>query len=228
MSGKTGAYRLPSHAKVFFGSKPSTYWGGVPWEESERGGIAFLGMASSWEDPRAGLQIWKTYDRRKCRAILIETDCDIDFDGPSNVYSPFELKAMDRYWLPDTSLHTRNGKAIDSRRFNGIVLPQYFTALGMRLGDFCLVCYGGRIRAAQWYDIGPSHKIGEVSHRLAGELAIPNHPTIGNSVLNLITLMFPGSGKPYALDEAAQFDGACKCFLEFTGRHCLSDIETKD
>lgn len=218
---KTGPYKLPDHARQYFGSALNGQWGGVPWNDSRRSAMTFAGLAKDWDPSSAGFQIWM-----KSGIFLIETDADIDFDGPSDEYNPAELKRMDKYWQPETSLRTISGKSCDSRKFSGVVLPPYFTALGMRLGDICLVCYNGTIRAAQWYDTGPRNKIGEISYALAGALDISNDPTRGNDVRDLITMGFPNSGKRFALPSIDVWEIALNHFAAFTGRRSALKLES--
>jgi hypothetical protein len=219
-------YRLPEHARQYFGSKVNDIWGGVPWKDSEREEpeneeSAYAGLATS------GLQWFPPIENHHTRALFWQSDADIDFDGPSKTITARDLKKRDRYWLPNTSLQWENpwtnadGKstrACDSRTFMGVVMPPGLRTFGLECGDYALVCWGGKIAAAQVYDIGPMKKIGEISFGLAAALGIPNDPTRGNDVKDLCTLAFPGSGRRRAVPMADQWEMAMLGFGKLTGR----------
>ena len=216
------SYRLPPHAVKFFGSKKSDpFWGGVPWAQSQRRAASLLGLASG------GLQTFPGGDTE--RAVFWESDCDIDYDGPSPTKSAMQLKHEDQYWLPGTTLMWPGDKAwkqfdgkltryCDSRTFRGAVMPPQFKAYGLKIGDFCVCVHNGYFEAGQLYDLGPKAKIGEVSHAMAGSLKIPNSPKFGNDVRDLCTLAFPGSGPGYAVSAPDQWEAVVQLMGKLTGR----------
>lgn len=216
------SYRLPDHARQFLGSaRTGDMWGGVPWNRSERESHNLAGIATG------GLQSFSDGPGLPVKALFWESDCDIDYDGPSPILTNAELLKHDKYWLPATTLQwakpwkAANGQMVchcDSRTFRGVVMPPQWKMFGLRMGDFCLVCYGGHIEAGQLYDIGPRAKGGEVSHAMAGAIGVGNNPRTGNSVTDLCTLAFPGSGRNYAVPPADQWEAVINLMGRLTGR----------
>lgn len=184
-----GYYRLPSHAQPFLGRGA-----GVNWALSRRSTLWFRGLAAG------GLQYFPRHDGSgKIEAVIMETDCDIDADGPGG------SKAEDPYWLPETTLRWKGGSSCNSREFLGYVLPpDLYRTFGFRPGDYGVAVYNGRTVACQFYDVGPNHKVGEVSVALARELGIPADPVKGNNVRDLVIIGFPGSGPKRAVDKETQ------------------------
>lgn len=131
--------------------------------------------------------------------IDIESDDDIDSDGPSSshVTDPTSDKKTSLRWPDNTSC--------DSYAFCGFVLPEHwFQQFGVKLGDYGLVYYKGLWAPAQFYDEGPSRKIGETSVATTKALKQPASPITGNSITTLRTIAFPGSGPGHAVDAATQ------------------------
>jgi hypothetical protein len=95
---------------------------------------------------------------------------------------------------------------VDSEHIPYIVLPP--ALLGndkARLGDFAVVILKktGKSAFAIVADIGPKKKLGEGSIALAAALGVQKNPKTGGPVVDLIYVVFPGSGnrKPRTLEE---------------------------
>ena len=198
---------LPIHALPFFGPDRAGDWGGVPWARAEAHIEHLQGL-------------WKTevFEFPNRSGVLFSSDADIDVDGPGG------SKAVDPCWLPGTSLRNAAGHSLDSRHFPGVVMSPVLRAFGVRLGDFCLLAWAGRVRAGQVYDTGPTAKIGEVSVYLGRQLSLvapsesDHHAaTAGNSATDVVTLIFPGSGPGHALAPDLITEAAHGLFARLRG-----------
>lgn len=186
----------------------------LPWNRSRPGAGVFKGLAPN------GLRL---FGDGEVRAVSTITDADIDTDGPDGG------KARDPWWLPNTSLRWPGGASCDSRTFRGVVIPPAFSRdYDVRPGDVAYVCLKDKCLAAQVYDVGPATKIGEISFGLAVDLGIyPDRQpaterraaTGGNSVKDLLTVFFPGSGGRHALPAEAVDEIAKDCLAALTAGH---------
>jgi hypothetical protein len=154
---------------------------------------------------------------------------EIDADGSPNA------RTLDpHYGQTATSLvyPGTDGKGyVDAEMVPYIVLPAgFYTQYGVQLGDLAAVVYRGEICFAVFADVGPAHKIGEGSIRLAEELG--HHPWRswtgsenfsthgGISEKEVVYVIFPGS-RPEIVSSStivptAQTVGA-KLFRELGG-----------
>lgn len=165
--------------------------GTIPWSKAKRSQTTYQGLSKD------GISYFPKTGGGNA-AVVTVTDADIDTDGPGG------SKAVDPYWLPNTSLTDANGKSCDSRKFLGVVIPPGLThEFGIRTGDFALLIWKDKQVPVQVYDVGPSTKIGEISFGAALALGIHTDSspagekaaaTRGNSVKDLMTVFFPGSG----------------------------------
>ncbi len=226
----SGPYKLPQHAIRFFGSKADGQWGLVPWYRSKRENgrnpdtgkfdLKFRGCQEGH------LQSFQKLGGGGFDAVFWQSECFVDNDGPSPTYTAAQLKAIDECHQNETTLHWEkpwkdaDGKltaACDSRGFFGIVCPPQFRKLfGISPGDFALVCHGGVIRGAQYYDTGNTWELGEYSQGLVGALGLPNDPNKGNNANDICTLAFPGSGLHVATGQTDQLITALEQFAQFT------------
>jgi len=132
--------------------------------------------------------------------VLFVADCDIDCDGPNG--NPDN----DPYWQGETTLRL-NGESIDSYKVKGIVVPPSIcTAVKEQvLGcqAFATNIRTGKREACVVYDIGPTHKLGEMSVLLAGALGFPDSPINGgeDSYDAVLYELFPGV--PAQVDDVA-------------------------
>lgn len=116
------------------------------------------------------------------------------------------------FFVSTTSLEDKTKAATDPRRYVDseaipyIVLPPSLIGSGKaRLGDFAAVINRKKSKSsfAILADIGPKTKIGEGSIALAKALEVKKDPKKGGAVVDLIYIVFPGSGnrKPRTLEE---------------------------
>lgn len=120
----------------------------------------------------------------------------VDADG-----SP-RAREIDAHGDTKTSLRYADGRrgSINAEEVPYIVMPKgEFAKHGLNLGDMALVRNkeNGRLSVAVFADAGPSHKRGEGSMALAGELGLNRNPNYGGSQRpNFEYLVLPGSGQP--------------------------------
>ncbi|MBN8422685.1 MAG: hypothetical protein J0L73_27495 [Verrucomicrobia bacterium] len=182
----------------------------IPWEKAKRSATTYQGLSKEGISyfEKAGGDI---------TAVVTITDADIDTDGPGG------SKAIDRYWQPHTSLRDSHGNSCNSREFLGVVIPPGLTReFGIHMGDFALLSWKNKQVPVQVYDGGPSAKIGEIS--FAAALALDIGPkdektaaTKGNSVKDLMTVFFPGSGSSRAVSSELTAEAVKKCRESWLG-----------
>lgn len=164
--------------------------------------------------------------------VRFQSKADIDSDGTSATLTRAQLKHADPDWQDDTALHwpTRwknaDGEWVaccDSYAFHGFVLPpEVSKQYGIRLGDCGIACYGNKIAACQFADVGPHGKLGEFFVALAAAVGLDHNPRIGNDAGKyddngkllappVDWLVFPGSGDGHAWDAAKQLATARTC-----------------
>ena len=138
--------------------------------------------------------------------LYFDSELQLDTDG-----WPDGDGAGDDSWNPDTSLTTRDGRAIDANKVPYFVLPLpagWSAKFGISLGDYAAVIFRDRLGFAVFADQGPKNKIGEGSLALLRALGAERLRADG-TVINagmgpgVITIVFPGSGAPaHRADEA--------------------------
>ena len=184
---------LPTSALPIFGPtvSPDGLWGGVPWKD----GVPHPEPLEGMLDGNVTL-----FPYEQSRAVLAISDSDNDLDGPGG------SKRVDPCYQPQTSLRYLDQSSCDSRRFPGVVISPALKALGVMLGDFCLVSWNGAVRSAQVYDIGPTRKAGENSIFLNRGLGLvpaakSDHwaAECGHDAQDVCTLIFAGSGPGHAV-----------------------------
>ncbi len=130
------------------------------------------------------------------------------------------------FYVSMTSLEDRTKAETDPRRYVNseeipyIVLPPALKGNGKaKLGDLAVVINKkkGKSSFAIFADVGPKTKLGEGSMALAAALDVKKNPKTGGAVVDLIYIVFPGSGngKPRSLAEINSI-GEAK-FAEFGG-----------
>ena len=149
-NGKTA--QIPEHAAQ---SLAALDWSGADWVSLSLAGLLYSGVA-----------LLGAKANGECAALILSTDFDIDIDGLGG------SKATDRYYQAETSLRTAAGTSLDSREFTGYVMAPALKQFGVRMGDFGLAIWGGRMVGFQVYDQGPTTKAGEGSIRLGRELGL--------------------------------------------------------
>lgn len=191
----------------------------IPWKDAQRSTTTYQGLSkdgiSYFEKATGGIA-----------AVVTITDADIDTDGPGG------SKEIDRFWQPHTSLRDEHGDSCNSRKFPGVVIPPGLTReFGIHMGDFALLNWkdkeGNQKQVpVQVYDGGPSAKIGEISFAAALALGICKDSTQagqkaaatkGNSVTDLMTVFFPGSGSPRAVAPELTAEAVKKCLEAWLG-----------
>lgn len=135
------------------------------------------------------------------KELYLDSELQLDTDGWANGRGKGDI-----YWQPDTTLRYRDAKktSIDSNRVPYFVLPlpeSWPTQFGISLGDYAAVVYRDELSFAVFADRGPKTKIGEGSIELMrklGEERLRSNGTVINAGMgpNVITIVFPGSGKP--------------------------------
>lgn len=116
------------------------------------------------------------------------------------------------FYVSMTSLEDTTKAVTDPRRYVNseeipyIVLPPVLKGNGKaKLGDLAVVINKkkGKSAFAIFADIGPKTKLGEGSIALAAALDVKKNPKTGGPVVDLIYVIFPGSGngKPRSLEE---------------------------
>lgn len=130
------------------------------------------------------------------------------------------------FFVSMTSLEDKTKAATDPRRYvnseeiPNIVLPPALKGNGKaKLGDLAVVINKkkGKSSFAIFADTGPKTKLGEGSIALAAALDVKKNPKTGGAVVDLIYIVFPGSGngKPKTLAEIDSIGEAR--FAEFGG-----------
>lgn len=130
------------------------------------------------------------------------------------------------FYVSMTSLEDTTKAVTDPRRYVNseeipyIVLPPALKGTGKaKLGDLAVVINKkkGRSSFAIFADVGPKTKLGEGSIALAAALDVKKNPKTGGAVVDLIYIVFPGSGngKPRSLAEINS-NGKVR-FAEFGG-----------
>ncbi len=127
--------------------------------------------------------------------VYFEGPLELDTDGSS-------LYDQDPTGQSDTSIHDAHDRPIDANRVPYFVLPchGFCDKFGIRLGDIAAVIYNSHIEFAVFADCGPANKLGEGS--IALHRALGHETVIGGRLHNdgidsgVITIVFPGSGKP--------------------------------
>ena len=130
------------------------------------------------------------------------------------------------FYVSMTSLEDTTKAVTDPRRYVNseeipyIVLPPALKGPGKaKLGDLAVVINKkkGKSSFAIFADVGPKTKLGEGSIALAAALDVKKNPKTGGAVVDLIYIVFPGSGngKPRSLAEINS-NGKVR-FAEFGG-----------
>jgi hypothetical protein len=130
------------------------------------------------------------------------------------------------FFVSMTSLEDKTKAVTDPRRYVNseeipyIVLPPGLVGNGKaKRGDFAIVInkQKGKSSFAILADIGPKANLGEGSIALAAALDAKKNPKTGGPVVDLIYVVFPGSGngKPRSLEEISR--GGEAAFDEFGG-----------
>lgn len=181
--------RIPTHAQPFLNGS-----NGYDWSKA---------VAHPPESTLKGLQFGNIFEFDSIPALVFTADADIDTDGSGG------SRAVDPWWLPETSLRSSAGRSLDSMSFPGIVIPSGIRALGARLGDFGVVIWGGIVASAQIYDFGPKDKTGELSVFLARVLGlVPPNVTDRHAASNapdvtdVVYVLYPESGPGHALETS--------------------------
>lgn len=95
---------------------------------------------------------------------------------------------------------------INSEEIPFIVLPggSTFAEQGVKLGDYAIVfnTQTGDNNFAIYADVGPRHKIGEISIALAKSLNVPSSARTGGTNSGILYIVFPGSGPGYPHDPS--------------------------
>lgn len=194
---------LPVHAATILGADV------LPWDKAAAHPLTLAGMKYD-----AAI----TFDGPNVDGVLVTTDFDIDVDGPT------ASKAVDKYWQPETSLRWSGGSSVSSLHHPGVVISPKLNAFGVRVSDYCLAVYNGRMIPAQVYDIGPTAKAGEGSLYLGRKLGIvsvresdKHAATFGNSATDVVTLFFPNTGPGHAVAPDLIADAVALLWKTFTG-----------
>jgi hypothetical protein len=209
-----GHYKMPAYAVPEFGPA-----GGLPW------GAALPLPKLNWYSGIVSDSAFQFPGNIK--AIYYESKFAIDADGSSGDAQD------DPDGQTDTSLHTSDGVALNSRTYPFIVLPlepsqtsasrQTIQGLGAQLGDLGVVIYKtGKVIPVVYGDKGPATKLGEGSMGVAKALGMSSSPTTGGINANevppgVVHLVFPGTSdekngvtkrtpKDIAKDALALFD----------------------
>lgn len=74
-----------------------------------------------------------------------------------------------------------------------VLPPQVAKQMGAKVGDLGMISYKGKSIAAVFADVGPRHRIGELSRNAALQLGIPASPTTGGVPSGVEYRVFPGS-----------------------------------
>lgn len=130
------------------------------------------------------------------------------------------------FFVSMTSLEGKTKAVTDPRRYVNseevpyIVLPPGLVGNGKaKLGDLAVVINKKKDKSsfAILADIGPKTKLGEGSIALAAALDVKKNPKTGGPIVDLIYVVFPGSGngKPRSLEEISS--GGEAAFVEFGG-----------
>jgi hypothetical protein len=174
---------LPAHAVPFFGQ--------LPWDDASKHQVNWRGLPSGHFFTFAGAT----------PAMFAMTQCNVDTDGP------FENSQVDPCWQPGTSLATAAGTPVSSKLFPGVVMPPELREYGVRMGDFGVAEWNGKLVPFQFYDGGPHDQFCECSLYLTRQLGITpteqsdhSAAVAGNDVSDLCLFAFPGSGPDYALE----------------------------
>jgi len=130
---------------------------------------------------------------RTDQGVYLRAGMAIDADG-----SP-RARRIDPHGSVNTSLRYSDRRtSVNAEEVPYIVLPMgKYQQHGIRLGDMAIVRNkeNGRTAVAVFADVGPAHKAGEGSMRLASELGInPNPRNGGTQRKNIEYLVIPGSG----------------------------------
>ncbi len=164
-------------------------------------------------------------------AIWFKADLDIDCDGGSTP----ECKA-DKYYLPETSCSTSEGKPLDASNLPFFVLPRNsngFNAAdyGVRCGSVGAVIYNGKVEYAILGDRGPDGVIGEASYAMAKRLGINPDPNSGGIASGVTYIVFTGSAavlpKPIENHSSAVALGEKLATLEVPVANASGAITTK-
>ncbi len=135
------------------------------------------------------------------------------------------------FFVSTTSLEDKTKAVTDPRRYVNseeipyVVLPPGLLGSGRaKLGDLAVVINRkkGKSSFAIVADIGPKTKLGEGSIALAKALEVKKNPKTGGPVVDLIYVVFPGSGngKPRSLEEINS--GGAAAFAAFGGMEQLN------
>jgi len=154
--------------------------------------------------------------------VLFQADLDIDADGSPNArrLDPEFGQLITSYRYPE---QTGQAKYVDAEQVPFFVLPHGFAAkFGIELGDLAAVIYRERVAFAMFADVGPAHKLGEGSIKLAellghrpwdhwdGHESFSTHGGISTS--DVLYLVFPDSAPsaltPATARETIQREGA--------------------
>lgn len=135
--------------------------------------------------------------------VFFFADADVDCDGPNG--NPDN----DPYWQPETTLRYANGESVDSYKVPGIVVPP---GICKAVKEMVIGCHAfatnlrtGQKAACVVYDIGPSHKLGELSVCLATRIDFNPSPIHGgdDSYDAVLYELIPGKA---AVIDGVQFN----------------------
>lgn len=125
-------------------------------------------------------------------AIYFEGLLDLDMDGS-------KFAKLDPTGQSDTSLHTLQGKPLDSNVVPFYVMPMHwYQPHGIKPSDIAAVIYKDRIEFAIFGDVGPPDQMGEGSlalHRTLGHETVSNGHVKNEAIdSGVVFIVFPGTG----------------------------------
>lgn len=136
-----------------------------------------------------GCRIQKTVDIYGKEFVFFVADLDIDRDGSEATHWNAG-QWYDKWFQPDTTVHSPNGLPLDAYRVPFVVVPPLVCqkTKGIVLGSECLLTntLNGRSVLCVVGDIGPHFKIGEASPDAAIALGINPDPMRGGESRHVI------------------------------------------
>lgn len=129
-------------------------------------------------------------------SFLADADIDCDGSGGNPDHDP--------YFQPDTTLHHRDGTALNAYTESFIVVPPAIVkgVPGIVMGCKARVYYRqtGDITDAVVGDLGPTKKVGELSVHCARKVNMPSNPNVGGDDDFRMTLYELWPGVPALVD----------------------------